>query len=190
MHDNSWRAQFAECARLTGLLFTWSFGRNVDSQKNDSIASARRHNRAFLTPILIECLLEEAGGDRAVYDLLLWILIVCGSTTSHHEDRTYFAALIRMFYPDCGRWPTEHVRELGKVLPWIEIEGQEERPWEGFWREVMDPYGDHGSASRDSGEKAPLLLGYVHVTPGLKERVERGEQEALRLSTEVYNVDD
>lgn len=167
--SNSWRNQFAECVRLTAILFTWSFGRNVDSQKNDSIASARRHNRAFLTSILIDCLLEEARGSRAVYDFLLWILIVCGSTTVSSDDRAYFAGLIRLFFPDSGRWGIEHVRGLGCELPWIEIESDDERPQEAFWRYVVDP-----KAVTRTRTSAPLLLGYVGITPGLRDRLEGG----------------
>lgn len=184
--SNSWRSQFAECVRLTALLFTWSFGRHVDSQKNDSIASARRHNRAFLTSLLIECLLEQAGGNRAVYDFVLWMLIVCGSTTPLNDDRAYFAGLIRLFFPDSARWGVEHVRGLGGELPWIEIETDGERPQDAFWRYVVDP-----GAGAYISSRAPLLLGYVGVTPGLKERLEGSgkiEREVQRTER-CLNVD-
>lgn len=182
--SSSWRTQFAECVRFTALLFTWSFGRNVDSQKNDSIASARRHNRAFLTALLIECVLERADGSRAVYDFLLWMLIVCGSTTPLSDDRAYFATLVRSFFPDSGRWGIEHVRGLGVELPWIEIGSDAERPQDAFWRYVMDP-----RVEAESRKSEPLLLGYVGVTPGLKERLERsGKIEKQVLLTKDGDI--
>lgn len=119
--------------------------------------------------MLINCLLEEAKGSRAVYDFLLWMLIVCGSTTASNDDRAYFAGLIRLFFPDSGRWGIEHVRGLGSELPWIEIEVSDERPQEAFWRYVVNP-----KAVAGVRKSAPLLLGYVGITPGLKERLEGG----------------
>jgi hypothetical protein len=164
---NSWRTQFAECVRFTALLFTWGFGRNIDSQKNDYIMSARRHNRAFLTSMLIGLLLEQVEDSPAVYDFLLWMLIVCGSTSPSKDDRAYFAGLIRLFFPDAGRWGVEHVRGLGRDLPWIEVQGDEERPQEAFWRYVLDP-----RVQFEGGKSGPLLLGYVGITPGLRDRLE------------------
>lgn len=106
-----------------------------------------------------------------MYDFLLWVLIVCGSTTASIDDRAYFAGLIRMFFPDSKRWGVDHVRGLGKELPWIEIESGDERPQEAFWRSVVDPKAEVGVR-----KSAPLLLGYVGITPGLKERLEGGAQ--------------
>ncbi|SMQ51798.1 unnamed protein product [Zymoseptoria tritici ST99CH_3D7] len=187
----SWQLEFAECVRLTALLFTWEFGRNSSSQ-NDTVASARRHNRAFLTARVLgrvfdEVEWKESEDRRAVSDLVLWMLVVCGSTTPIPEDRIYYANLARIYFPDSWKWGYEDVQRLGRVLPWIEP--PEDPPAEAWWEIVRNPDWEAGKKAWKQETGAPLLLGYIPITPGLKARRMQSEEARDRKSEQEGDDD-
>jgi hypothetical protein len=158
------------------MLFTWEFGRNPSSQ-NDTVASARRHNRAFLTPRLLNSLFNEVNPAEAeeksvVRDLILWTLLVCGSTTPIAEDRIYYADLVRMYFPDAWTWKYEEVQHLGRVLPWIDP--PEDPPAEAFWELVTRAEGGLAKAWRQDSN-APFLNGFGSIIPGWKIRAKSEE---------------
>jgi hypothetical protein len=106
------------------------------------------------------------------------MLIVCGSTTPIAEDRVYFANLTRWYFEDSWRWTYEDVQRLSRVMPWFDP--PKDPPAEAWWELVTSPDGEGDEETQKKldgnrrrywdGESAPLLLGYVPITPGLQEK--------------------
>ena len=157
-----WLADFQECVRQTGLLWTWTFGRKV-LQTTVAISSAQRYISAKLEPQLLRKVLDECDNSPAMVDLLTWVLIVCGSATTSIRDRQTYASLIRAILPGATKTSYSQIQHLGTKLPWIELSSNS--PTEEFWSVVSSKSTlvelDNDSDQGKSG--APLLLGYVNL---------------------------
>ncbi len=157
-----WLADFQEWLRLTGLLWTWTFGRKV-LQNTEAVLSTQRHIGNTLTPQLLRKVLDKCNNNPAMVDLLTWMLIVCGSATHSIKKRQFYASLLRAILPRAVDMAYSQIRTLGRKLPWIELSS--DSPVEDFWHVVrsrsvvveIDEHVDTGSVA------APLLLGYAKL---------------------------
>ncbi|GIZ48562.1 hypothetical protein CKM354_001161600 [Cercospora kikuchii] len=155
-----WIADFQECVRLTGLLWTWTFGRKV-LQNTEAIVSTQKHISATLTPALLRKVLDECGNTKAMSDLLVWMLIVCGSATSSIRGRQEYANLVRAILPGATNTSYGQIRLLGTKLPWIELSS--DSPTEDFWHLVCSESSvvEVDDTPEEDSNAAPPLLGYA-----------------------------
>lgn len=172
-----WIADFQECIRLTGLLWTWTFGRKV-LQTTEAISSAQSHISATLTPQLLRIVLDKCNNSSAMIDLLTWVLIVCGSATSSMHDRQAYANLIRAILPSATKISYTQIQGLGTKLPWIELSSSS--PTKDFWSIVISSSAlveldDVSGRINKSG--ASLLLGYVNLVSRPRSTVSNNGRE-------------
>ncbi|KAF2206409.1 hypothetical protein CERZMDRAFT_53188 [Cercospora zeae-maydis SCOH1-5] len=162
----NWIADFQECVRLTGLLWTWTFGRKV-LQNTEAIVSTQRHITATLTPELLHNVMNKCNSTHAMSDLLVWMLIVCGSATSSIRGRQEYATLVREILPRATSISYAQIRLLGTKLPWIEL-SSDDSPTEHFWHlvvsasAVLEVVDDALEEGKDC-HAAPPLLGYANL---------------------------
>lgn len=125
-----WRDQLQGCLTLSALIFIWCFGRRKDATPT-AIAYVRDEVRRKLTPELIYRAVREVGRSQPLVDLMLWMLIVCGSTSGTPDDRLYYSGLIRVLAPDFLERSFEELETWGRQMPWIR--GHYNSPVEEFW---------------------------------------------------------
>ncbi|KAK4498229.1 hypothetical protein PRZ48_010886 [Zasmidium cellare] len=159
--NRTWRHGLQNVLRLTAVLFTWAFARRV-STRWEAISSVRNQLHTALTTHLLSNVVFESRRSKPLADLMLWILIVCGSTTSRAENMLYYAELIRTWFPEAQDVKYEDIRKLGERLPWIDVE--DNPPVGEFWGMVTAeelPVLKEEDVDRSRGEAALLLVGFV-----------------------------
>lgn len=156
--EEPWHVDLQECLRLTAVLFTWTFARRVSSRW-EAISSVHNHLRAQLNIRLLSNVLSTRPHSQALSDLMLWTLIVCGSTTVQHDNMVYYAELTRYCFPDSRSQSYETVKKLGERLPWIDV--QENAPVEEFWNMVTADSLPSPGHTPDNEHMGPLLVGFV-----------------------------
>lgn len=159
--NSNWRFELQNVLRLTAVLFTWSFARRVSSRW-EAISSVQNQLRASLTHNVLSNVVFESRRSTALSDLMLWILIVCGSTTSHADNAVYYADMIRTWFPEAQHVAYQDIKRLGERLPWIDV--QENAPVEEFWNMVTAvevPIIKEEYSTDDQRASGPLLVGFV-----------------------------
>lgn len=156
--NGNWHSDFQNCLRLTAVLFTWTFARRVNSRW-EAVSSVQSQLRALLTTRLLSAILFRGRGNPALSDLVLWILVVSGSTTSHHENIVYYAELVRSCFPESKVRSYEDMKRIGETLPWIDV--QDDAPVEEFWNMVTAESAPSIMKGEETWHSGPLLCGFV-----------------------------
>ncbi|KAK4506080.1 hypothetical protein PRZ48_004045 [Zasmidium cellare] len=126
----TWQDQLEGCLTLSALIFIWCFDRRKDATPT-AISHVRDEVRQRLTPELICRAVREVGKSQPLIDLMLWMLIVCGSAAATQDDKMYYSGLIRILAPKFLDRSFEELESWGRQMPWIR--GHYNSPVEEFW---------------------------------------------------------
>lgn len=127
---SQWQDELQGCLSLSALVFIWCFGRRNEATPT-AISRVRNEVRQKLTPELICRVVNEVGRSQPLIDLMLWMLIVCGSAAETYDDKLYYSGLIRVLSPEFVDQSFEELEDWGRLMPWIR--GCSNSPVKEFW---------------------------------------------------------
>lgn len=125
--------QLYECLRLAALLFVWRFQRRMSATSRPMRVC---HGRiaSLLKSMDVKSVFMKPEAFTFGQNLLLWMLLILGTTASSTNQLQVCINLIHRDLPDRihGNW--EQVRSVCEPILWLHHESQ--TPAEVFWKQV------------------------------------------------------
>ena len=137
--------QLNECLRLTALLFVWRFQRKI-SATSRPMRFCHGQVVSLLKSIEVRYVFVKSDDGSFGANLLLWMLIILGSTASSDSELQVCIELTRRHLPDRTHDKWERARSICETFLWLHREGQS--PVEEFWKNVSEACHGFGDATR------------------------------------------
>ncbi|KIW00080.1 uncharacterized protein PV09_08422 [Verruconis gallopava] len=109
---------FEECLRLTMQLFIWSFTRNVP-KTSPTMKTWHNQIQMFMSSEqLLEFLISIALTETGM-EIVVWLLLVVGSTVSTYEDQAFYARLMQRLVPHSLTTGFRDIQEMCTQIAWL-----------------------------------------------------------------------
>jgi hypothetical protein len=109
---------FGECLRLATLLFIWAFTRKVPLT-SPTMKTCHKQIRTLIASERFDELIRKTELNGAHMEVILWMLLVLGSTAHSIQDRAFYADSIRRFIPQALMYSFAEIQEKCTQIVWL-----------------------------------------------------------------------